>query len=83
MVVDQDIVDHNNRVVITAGAEVNPLDLVSLRSPLLFFNGDSFADAQKTLKIAAHEVWTCRTIPRTKCFDKLYYFESFGGFFRR
>lgn len=37
---NEEIRDANNRVVIPAGQQLNPLDYVSLTQPLIFINGD-------------------------------------------
>lgn len=37
---EQDIADEKGRIIISRGTQVNPLDTVSLRAPLVFLDGD-------------------------------------------
>lgn len=41
-----DVVDQNNQVIYPAGTVVNPLDYVSLTTPLVFFDGDDQLQAE-------------------------------------
>ena len=83
LVVADDIVDNNNRRLVTAGSEVNPLDWVSLRTPLLFFNGDDAAQVcwveQQAQKQDVKLILVQGDIGKMEAhFKQLVYFDQFG-----
>lgn len=49
-VLDQDIRDHNNQLMHSAGTKVNPLEFVPLKEALLFIDGDDDSQVKFALK---------------------------------
>lgn len=43
---EQDLLDHRGRLIHPAGTTINPLDYVSLTTPLVFFDGDDKVQAE-------------------------------------
>ena len=87
---EHDLIDHRGQIIQRAGTTVNPLDYVSLTTPLVFFDGDDEAQAgwvRALIERAPDRYVVLMTngpvIERMKAWQMRLYFDQHGRYTER